>query len=249
MKSDSLDNISLDSDDIRTIERFENNYYNRKNNILQNGGSNKLEKNIVRLFNCYVLSLNQNGGAIIHDDLSSQIKQRLNKKIVELSNDFIGGYIFNRIFLNFASDKRIKDEIIKEITSYKDVIIQGIITSLETVILEINNSDIEGFQKILKGPSDYYQYKLWLYEQITNWINNKTNKNEIFDQILKYIKMFIDAPSTEVAVTTKAPQKELPTLLERHSVNTHPVTHFWLNQAPYPVLTALQEAEKKYRSR
>lgn len=44
MKSDSLDNISLDSDDIRSIERFENNYYNHKNNILQNGGSNKLKK-------------------------------------------------------------------------------------------------------------------------------------------------------------------------------------------------------------
>jgi hypothetical protein len=36
--SDSLDNITLDSDDILTIERFENNYYNHKNNVLQIGG-------------------------------------------------------------------------------------------------------------------------------------------------------------------------------------------------------------------
>jgi hypothetical protein len=35
--SDSLDNITLDSDDILTIERFENNYYNHKNNVLQIG--------------------------------------------------------------------------------------------------------------------------------------------------------------------------------------------------------------------
>jgi hypothetical protein len=77
-KSDSLDNITLDSDDIRTIERFENNYYNRKNNVLQNGDSKKLVKNIVRLYNCYLLSQNQNGG------LSSQIKTKLDKKIAEL---------------------------------------------------------------------------------------------------------------------------------------------------------------------
>ena len=83
---DSLDNITLDSDDIRSIERFENNYYNRKNNILQNGGNantNKLEKNIKRLYNCYVLSQNQNGGAI-QNELSSQIKNKLDKKIAEL---------------------------------------------------------------------------------------------------------------------------------------------------------------------
>ena len=37
-KIDSLDNITLDSDELRSIERFENNYYNHKNNIIQNGG-------------------------------------------------------------------------------------------------------------------------------------------------------------------------------------------------------------------
>ena len=42
--SDSLDNITLDSDDILTIERFENNYYNHKNNVLQIGGVYTIEK-------------------------------------------------------------------------------------------------------------------------------------------------------------------------------------------------------------
>ena len=42
--SDSLDNITLDSDDILTIERFENNYYNHKNNVLQIGGVYTIEQ-------------------------------------------------------------------------------------------------------------------------------------------------------------------------------------------------------------
>ena len=85
-ESDSLDHITLDSDDILTIERFENNYYNHKKNIIQNGGNNnkKLENNIIRLYNCYVLSENQ-------DKLSLQIKKRLDNKIVELANNLIGG--------------------------------------------------------------------------------------------------------------------------------------------------------------
>jgi hypothetical protein len=40
INSDSLDYITLDTSDILTIERFENNYYNHKKNILQNGGFN-----------------------------------------------------------------------------------------------------------------------------------------------------------------------------------------------------------------
>lgn len=52
------------------------------------GGNNKkkLKKNITRLYNCYILSLNQNGGSIIHNELSLKIKKRLNKKITELKN-------------------------------------------------------------------------------------------------------------------------------------------------------------------
>jgi hypothetical protein len=59
-ESDTLDNITLESDDILTIERFENDYCNHKNNLLlrnYNGGNDtyKLKKNIRRLYNCYVL--------------------------------------------------------------------------------------------------------------------------------------------------------------------------------------------------
>lgn len=86
-KSDSLDNITLDSDEIRNIERFENNYYNNKKNILQNGGTNtnKLVQNIERLYNFYLLSYKQNGGGG-EDKLTVQIKTKLDKKIAELNN-------------------------------------------------------------------------------------------------------------------------------------------------------------------
>ena len=44
IESDSLDRITLDSDDVQTLERFENNYYNHKNKLLQSGSNNnKLE--------------------------------------------------------------------------------------------------------------------------------------------------------------------------------------------------------------
>jgi hypothetical protein len=84
-KSDSLDNITLDSDELRTIERFENNYHDYNKNKLQNGGNeiSKRVKNINRLYNCYVLSYNQNGG---DDKLTNIIKSRFDKKILELNN-------------------------------------------------------------------------------------------------------------------------------------------------------------------
>ena len=119
-KSDSLDNITLDSDDIRTIERFENNYYNRKNNILQNGGSNKLEKNIKRLYNCYVLSQNQNGGDN-NNELSSQVKKRLDKKIGELiahNYDLEGGETIVTVAITSAIIEAINYEVKKYITSH-----------------------------------------------------------------------------------------------------------------------------------
>jgi hypothetical protein len=117
IKSDSLDNITLDSNDILTIERFENNYYNHKNNIIQNGGStntnnkrDKLKKNIARLYNCYVLLqlYNQNGGDN-NNYLSSQIKKRLHKKITEL-NELEGGISIKEKIQDYLK-KKIKDTI------------------------------------------------------------------------------------------------------------------------------------------
>jgi hypothetical protein len=179
--SDSLDNITLDSDDILTIERFENNYYNHKNNVLQIGGNiieeefkkmliniiikicktpearealhktirevheaqqklaptpefhllnpttwfkdmkffgggnkKKLKKNIIRLYNCYILSQNQNGGT--NNKLSLTIKKRLDKKITELKN-LEGGYASKRLLLknDVQTDHEISDNFLKAI--------------------------------------------------------------------------------------------------------------------------------------
>ena len=76
------------SNDIHTIEKLINNYY--YNNLLQKGGNNKLDKNIVRLYNCYVLSQNQNQDKLrselarvkelLDDDLITQEDYEIQKK-------------------------------------------------------------------------------------------------------------------------------------------------------------------------
>ena len=192
--SDSLDNITLDSDDILTIERFENNYYNHKNNVLQIGGNiiedkfkemliyiiikifntpeakealhetirevheaqqksaatpdfnllnpntwfkdmkffgggnkKKLKKNIIRLYNCYILSQNQNGGT--NNKLSLTIKKRLDKKITELKN-LEGGESQKTLLLknDVQTDHEISENFLK-----------AILKILKNHINEINN--------------------------------------------------------------------------------------------------------------
>jgi hypothetical protein len=159
-KSDSLDNITLDSYEIKNIENFEKNYYNHKNNRLQNGGNNnKLEKNIIRLYNCYVLSQNQNGGN--KNNLSLQIKKRFDKKIDILTNNLIGGV--GGINNGMISDKlkeyikdnilpKIKTEIIPEISKWlneesnvnaiKTIIETHIIPQIPNIINHINPEQI-----------------------------------------------------------------------------------------------------------
>lgn len=176
--------------------------------------------------------------------MSSQIKQRLNKKIVELSNDFIGGRILDfALYIPGLSNEYIKEQIINEIKLNKNNIIKSIINSLHTVLTDIKNSELGWIQRILKAPTTNTDYKSWLNKQIENWINK--NNEEIFIQILTYIKKFIDDPPTNVPVTTKAPPIELPPLLKRYPAETHPRTHFLLRQAP----PGIEEALKTYRSR
>ena len=195
IKSDSLDHITLDSANIQSIERFENNYYNHKNNLLQNGGNiQKLEKNIVRLYNCYVLSQNQK-----QDELSSKIKRRLDKKMETINNVYIGGDTMDKIKLFFATTGQIKDGIIKSIDNNKNKIIDSIITALKKVIDNINEDKIIFLKIIFKPPNNNEDYRNWLHEQIKNWINNENNKNNIFDQIKSHIENFKNAPSTLIA--------------------------------------------------
>lgn len=159
-KSNLLDHITLDSYEIKNIENFEKNYYNHKNNTLQNGGNNnKLEKNIIRLYNCYVLSQNQNGGN--NNNLSLLIKKRLDKKIDKLANNLIGGvaginngmisdklieYIKNEILPKISTD--IIPEISKwlnekdNVEAIKTIIIQNIIPKIPNIIQYINPEQI-----------------------------------------------------------------------------------------------------------
>jgi hypothetical protein len=83
IESDSLDRVTLDSADIQTIERFENHYYNHKNNVLQNGGEqigidyNTLEK----IFEYILILLNNIDIVIIVDTINpNAAKEYLQKK-------------------------------------------------------------------------------------------------------------------------------------------------------------------------
>jgi hypothetical protein len=167
IKSDSLDYITLDSYEIKDIENFENNYYNHKNYLLlqnQNGGNiQKLKKNIGRLYNCYVLSQNQN-----QYELSFKIKKRLNKKITEL-NELEGGDIFIRI-KNFLKDK-IKNRIEEKIIPFIEVKIDEINIQKQITTL-INNQNLN---KTIVNIIEIY-----IKPYIINFIQNQDiNVNQI----------------------------------------------------------------------
>ena len=163
LESDSLDQISINSYDILTYEK----------NLLQNGGNNtiKIEKNIKRLFKCYTLSLNQNGGK--DNKLSSLIKKRLYNKTAELivqthsntshkkySKDLQGGSVINNILVN-------------EINLY----LKQLIIDMPEII---NKKDIE--TKISKAISS------------TSWLSRKTDDsviNDINDILLQEINLYL----------------------------------------------------------
>jgi hypothetical protein len=122
----TLDNITLDSADIQTIERFENNYYNHKNKLLQN------EKNIIRLYNCFILSQNQN-----QDELSHKIKKRFNKKFVELKN--LEGGVINAVIIKGL--KTILNPEYKKLDSFLDKSLEILkMNSIKTVFKDIMNN-------------------------------------------------------------------------------------------------------------
>jgi hypothetical protein len=128
--------------------------------------NHSLEKNIVRLYNCYVLSQNQN------DKLSYKIKKRLNKKIVELANDFIGGgkgWLWNspeneKTDTDINSDtigKYIKNKlkdiittiiqpiIIKSIDDNKDNLKKIITDNIQSNIIKFIDDYKDNFKKII----------------------------------------------------------------------------------------------------
>lgn len=213
IESDSLDRITINSNDILT---FENNYYNHKNN-------NKLEKNIIRLFNYYKLSKNQNGGN--NNNLSSQIKKRLYKKIVELGNNFIGGVdpvastpdywsiirnglknnVVKPIALMALSFEQIKEKVKNKFNNndIKNRIINNIIKTLDdTIDNKIENVDMQALKKIFIGPVD--NYNEWLKLEMREWVN--TNKDDIYDKIKEYVFKFIDTK----AIKVKTPEQQVP---------------------------------------
>lgn len=171
-KSDSLDNITLDSDEIRTIEKFENNYYKYKKTKLQNGGNYKLETNIGRLFSCYLLSKNQQyGGGQNNSNLTNSIQNRLNNKIAELivhknyfNVNLEGGNVdmIEKTIKNTAYEyikKKIDENLINRLKEYIDGIdIKKIISDyVNQQISAISKGAMNTVNNVTKGVVDLHK--------------------------------------------------------------------------------------------
>jgi hypothetical protein len=145
------------------------------------GGNNK--KNIVRLYNCYVLSQNQN-------DLSYKIKKKLDKKIVELKNLLLEGGTDNKViiidkFIELLINKYVVSNVLKIYIINKEIL--DYLKILKIINNKISNEDLlKIFEKqdilknIFKSIIEYY-FKL-IIESIN--INNITNQIKLNNEII-----------------------------------------------------------------
>lgn len=121
-------------------------------NTPQKGGNNinKLKKNIERLYNCYILSLNQNGGE--NNELSFLIKKKLDKKIDEL-NDLEGGLLFRDKQYNNNNEGDIKKDLLNYIESGLKAIpnLENELKKIYDGIIDIKNKTVN----TIKGVGDY----------------------------------------------------------------------------------------------
>ena len=206
IETDSLDHITLDSDDIQTIERFKNNYYNHNKNLLQNGGNDNDNNKLKRLFNCYILSLNQNGGK--DNKLSSQIKKKLDKK---LKNYYIGeggvdpltigvflGFAFvthiigitvNDILKLIAETDKIGNKITKQ--EKNKMLKEGIPKILKNNFIDLPNGMINLPQNIINlfyesKPIQQYDQSDQRVNEIIEIIEKDENKHNINSQLTQY---------------------------------------------------------------
>jgi len=100
--STSFKNLFKRKQDVQTVP-LQKSFWTTSLNPNPNGGNTKkLKKNIVRIYNCYILSQNQFGGA--DNKLSFIIKKRLDKKIRELKN-LEGGANNNELLIKYFIDK------------------------------------------------------------------------------------------------------------------------------------------------
>jgi hypothetical protein len=185
-ESDTLDHITLDSDNILSIERFENNYYNHKNKLSQNqnGGNDtyKLKKNIRRLYNCYVLSQNLN-----QDKMSSKIKKRLDKKLYELKFLEGGGKLIIDITKNTINNyinkyKGTNNNELKYILIYNfdEIFKENTLIKLTTKI--INSFE---FKQIIKKNISIIIDLFYLYKDSSFNLEILKNKKNIIIPILQ----------------------------------------------------------------
>ena len=188
--------------------------------MLQNGGNdniNKSNKNIERLYNCYVLSQNLSGG--VNNELSLQIKKRLDKKIAEL-NKFEGGVFGFGVgetaivgLLLFLAKTGITEKVIEVVYSKVekyivnnvklgyDAIIVQLKQSLkdakiEEFIIEIVKKEVDKkYNEIVKNLGESIGDICSCANKVCNVISDevtKAFKNETSDNLITFIKNIIN---------------------------------------------------------
>ena len=183
--SDSLDNISLNSDELRSIQRFENDYYNYKiKKNTQIGGKNKLN-NTERLLVCYLLSKNQSGGDSI---LTNKIKDRLNNKIIK---NLEGG-------ISAGISKNISEFIIKTL-----------LTEIEKIKPVLENTIKKQIDGILDQPAKIAEN---ITKNATNFTENLAGSvTSLFDNSPKPAGKTVLAPTANKTALTPAKKDVLAT--------------------------------------
>jgi hypothetical protein len=182
---------------------------------VHSGGNNanintdKLEKNIARLYNCYVLLqlYNQNGG--IDNKLSFQVKKRLDKKIAELIvkpahilpvhihihtnylKDYIGegGVEIEDQIIRYELTNIINDELNLSNTLINNLFTPALLTNI--LIINDNNKFLKNIFKDIKIP--IFQY----IPNIGVFISNEFFKLIIQDLDLTQIKKHIKEGQSE----------------------------------------------------
>jgi hypothetical protein len=155
--------------------------------------------NIVRLYDCYVLSQNLNGG--VNNELSLKIKKKLDKKIAELKNSEGG-------FFGWGEEKGKEEKGIGDILSkFNGNIIDGVTNIVADVNKIFNNKEkiAELKQKVTNegGPQQY------LYNQLLIQQNKDDTKKNIIDFINQYKELFISIGFKDEKIDTEQLLKNL----------------------------------------
>jgi len=150
--------------------------------------------NIVRLYDCYVLSQNLNGG--VNNELSLKIKKKLDKKIAELKNSEGGVFGLGKILGLGETEEKGKEKEkgekgIGDILSIFDGNFIDGTTNMFADLIKLQHGNREEIDKLKKkvieeGGLDAYLRNKLLFQQ------NKNDTEQNFTDIKNKYKQFFN---------------------------------------------------------